>query len=514
MPRREPSQTRPSGRPPPLRSAGTPRSSRGADPLPHNWGKGPALGSEPGRPEDGLRPAFLFLPPGWPHAAVPAAAGVVRDVAAQLRSGRAAGLAAMPVAEIIAAVDRAVAVWRAPALRERRAEIEELAAVTGYHPAMVALALDDLARTFNATGLKRLLARELPSPAVLDRFVARPDGGGWTRAFGPELTAIVLSGNVFHVAAESVILALLAKSACLVKVSARDPLFPVLFVRSLAAADARLAEALAVAWWPGGDAAVEEAAFGAADTVAVYGDADAVAGVRARTPATTRMVIHGPKISFAVVAHSHAGGPNADETAEHAAHDIAMFDQQGCVSPHTIYVEGGPEDAQTFARLLAPALARVEQEVPRGSISPTAAARIQQTRGAAEFRPGAEMLASPEGTAWTVIFDPDPSFAPSCLNRLVWVKPLARLADLPKLLAPIRPYLQTCGVAGDDAARLATAQVVGPLGVARVCALGRMQHPPAAWRHDGRPRLLDLLRWTDLETDGKETTRSQGSSKP
>jgi hypothetical protein len=26
-----------------------------------------------------------------------------------------------------------------------------------------------------------------------------------------------------------------------------------------------------------------------------------------------------------------------------------------------------------------------------------------------------------------------------------------------------------------------------------------MQNPPLTWRHDGRPSLGDLVRWTDLE---------------
>ena len=37
-------------------------------------------------------------------------------------------------------------------------------------------------------------------------------------------------------------------------------------------------------------------------------------------------------------------------------------------------------------------------------------------------------------------------------------------------------------------------------GVPRICPLGQMQRPPLAWRHDGRPPLGELIRWTDLET--------------
>jgi hypothetical protein len=405
------------------------------------------------------------------------------------------GVRSLPIAEIIAAIDRAVTPWGDPHAIGRAEVVKALSEETGYSPAMVDRALYDIARTFRASELWRLLRRELPEPAVLDRFVARP-AGGYERAYGPELTAIVLSGNVFPVAAESMILSLLAKSPCLVKASTRDRLFPDLFARSLTAADPRIAESLAVTWWPGGDTEIERAVFGAAGAVIVYGGAEAVAAVRERTPATTRFIAHGPKISFGIVAPTHASDP---ATARAAADDVSIFDQQGCVSPHTLYVLGGPEHAFAFARLLAVAMAQVELATPRGRLSVEDAARIHQARGAAEFRPDVDVLIPPTGTAWTVIADPDPAFAVSCLNRVVYVKPLAQLDDLPHLLAFVQPYLQTAGVAGDDPFRLMAANILGPLGVARVCRLGRMQRPPADWRHDGRPRLLDLLRWTEIE---------------
>src|SRR5207244_3950350 len=115
------------------------------------------------------------------------------------------------------------------------------------------------------------------------------------------------------------------------------------------------------------------------------------------------------------------------ETARAAAQDVSMFDQQGCVSPHTIYIHGSAADAGRFAALLAEAMSLVERELPRGRISATDAVRIQQARGAAEFRMGAEVYAG-AGTGWTVIADPDPAFALSCLNRVVYVKSLGAIA--------------------------------------------------------------------------------------
>lgn len=412
----------------------------------------------------------------------------------RLREAGARELARMPLAEIVAIIDRAVAGWGDREATGRRTLVSALAAETGYHPMMVDVALAELAVTFREADLWRLVRRELADPGLLDDFVPQA-GGGWERAYGPGLTAIVLSGNVFPVAVESMILALLAKSPALVKASARDRLFPALFARSIAATEPRTGEAMAVRWWTGGDEAVERAVFGAVDAVVVYGSADAVAAVRGRTPAATRFIAHGPKISFGIVAPDYTADP---AMARAAAHDVSWFDQQGCVSPHTLYVLGGSSDAIAVARLLATEMAVVEQAMPRGTLTPAEAARVHQARGVAEFRPGVEVLAPPSGTAWTVIADPDPAFGVSCLNRVVYIKPLARIEALPDLLSPIQPYLQTAGVAGDDSFRRTVASVLGPLGVARICPLGQMQHPPADWRHDGRPRLLDLLRWTEV----------------
>jgi Fe2+ transport system protein FeoA len=51
-----------------------------------------------------------------------------------------------------------------------------------------------------------------------------------------------------------------------------------------------------------------------------------------------------------------------------------------------------------------------------------------------------------EGTG-TVIFDPQPDFQASCLNRVVRVKAVDDLAAIPDLVRPYGPVLQTVGIA-------------------------------------------------------------------
>ena len=101
---------------------------------------------------------------------------------------------------------------------------------------------------------------------------------------------------------------------------------------------------------------------------------------------------------------------------------------------------------------------------------------------------------SEHSTAWTVIYEQDPWFASSCLNRLVFVKPLP--GDLAGALGPALPWVAAIGiwpVTPENAERAAR------LNPSRICPLGQMQSPPLSWHQEGRQTLAPLVRWVDFE---------------
>jgi len=63
----------------------------------------------------------------------------------------------------------------------------------------------------------------------------------------------------------------------------------------------------------------------------------------------------------------------------------------------------------------------------------------------------------------------------------------------------VRGQVSTVGLAAPHDQAQALATELARWGVTRVCPLGQMQSPPLTWRHDGRPALGELLRWTDYE---------------
>jgi hypothetical protein len=429
---------------------------------------------------------------------------LISKTASHLKAARENFLSRLGVGEILEKLNRVLDAWGDPDYPLRRQAESLLPVVTGFSPPMIRQGLEILLSSLRGENLSRLLEDEMGDPLTLDGFRPRRSGRGKCRAFGPPLTTHIFSGNIPGVPAFSLLCALLAKSACLGKSASEEPLFPVLFARSIAEMEPELGDCLAVLLWKGGDRDIEGKAFSSSDAVIVYGSDEAVESVRRRVPSSVRFIGYGHKLSFGCIGREALSKSRVQETAGRAALDASVFDQQGCLSPHLFYVEeGGETTAREFAGILARAMDAFHREIPRGRISPEASAAINQLRGDYEFREmaeeGVDLHVSSPGTEWTVIYEEDAAFAPSCLNRTLRVKPVRDAADVPGLLEPVRRYLQTAGVSLPESRLMPLGEALGFLGVDRVCPLGRMANPTPEWHHDGRFNILDLLRWTDME---------------
>jgi hypothetical protein len=293
------------------------------------------------------------------------------------------------------------------------------------------------------------------------------------------------------------------KSASLGKVAHGEPVLAPLFARALHEIDPGLGSCLAVAHWEGGDETLEQVALERADALIAYGGMESVESLRQRAPRATPFHAYGHRLSFGVVSREALVPGRARRVADDAAGAVADFDQHGCVSPHLFYVEeGGAITPREWAILLAKGMGEVERELPRGEVSAGEAAAIRQLQGEAEIAKlaGTGMDShTGAGTTWTVLYDPAPEFTASSLNRTVRVKPIASLAEVPVLVAPLARWLQTVGIAALPDRFDSIAAELGRLGVSRIASLADMAWPPPAWHHDGRPALTDLVRWCDWE---------------
>lgn len=428
-------------------------------------------------------------------------------LAAHVRARGGAQLKAMPVSQIIAAIDCAIE-RLLNAADPYRLELELLLPrITGFDAEMVRLGLNAYLKTFRAPQLQRFVAEDFANPKLLDEFQPVPKGG-MARAYGPELLVHVWAGNVPGLPLWSLVCGLLVKAPAVGKVASAEPLFAPLFARLLAEVEPRLAEALAVVWFKGGDTASERALFGEADVVLAYGGNDTLHALRAQVPITTRFLPHGHKLSVGLVSAAALDAQQVQAVARAAALDVVRYEQQGCYSPHTFYVaRGGRVTPREFAQALAGQLAALEHKFARRDLSLEEAASVTAWRQAQELRSFAghpvELLGDADAS-WVVAYsDQADALQPCALHRTVQVQAVEQLRDAVPLLAAQRAYLQTVGIAAAPHELHALAGPLGEAGATRLCALGQMTAPEAGWHHDGRYSLLDLVRIVELEASAE-----------
>ncbi|HXI84742.1 MAG TPA: acyl-CoA reductase [Verrucomicrobiae bacterium] len=402
---------------------------------------------------------------------------------------------------VIAVLAQTAKNWLDPNSPWRKRAVESAPKHMGFSEAMVQEAIDLTFGAINYESLGELLDRELGNRRVLDEFCLR--GRVQSRAVAPRLLVHFLAGNVPMPGIVSICCGLLLRTANLVKVSSRDPVFPSLFIGSVREVDTELADCVASIEWSRDELALTQTALEDADAVIAYGDDQTISALRQLASPQARFLGYGHKFSFAVVAKEAMTEENLPHLAQAAAFDASVYDQLGCLSPHVYYVEErGQLGPRKFAAALADAMAAYQARVPRGQLPLEEAAQNAKFRACYEFRAASdkrmEVWASPTGNDWTVIYDDSPSFIPSCLNRTVFVKPTDGYKRVLDAIQKIASSVSSVGVAPMNERALGFASDLARMGVHRVCPIGQMQRPPLSWHHDGRPNLADLVSWTDL----------------
>lgn len=446
-----------------------------------------------------------FLADLPPEATVTPA--MVTEACQTLKRNRQRYLAPRSTENIIALIAETAGHWRYPDYPLRRFALDQAPAMLSFSRPTVERGLDALFGELTEENLRALIIQDLAHPRRLDAMTTSPgESHRSALAWGPELLVHIAAGNIPNPSIVSMVLGLLMRSAQFVKCAAGTALFPRLFAHSLYETDHKLGACLEVADWPGGSAALEDALFAEADCVTATGSDETLQAIRQRLPGRTRFIGHGHRVSFGFIAREVLSGTSARRLAKQAAEDVAAWDQRGCLSPHCFYVEdGGGTAPEQFAALLATELTRLEASSPRGELRVEEHAVISLKRDFYRVRASAStetrLWQSEGSTAWTVVYEHEPAFQESCLNRFVYVKRATDLEEVLRHAEPWRGQVSTVGLAasGDKAQELV--RQLTHWGVTRICPVGRMQRPPLAWRHDGRPALGDLVTWTDWEQD-------------
>lgn len=238
---------------------------------------------------------------------------------------------------------------------------------------------------------------------------------------------------------------------------------------------------------------LDEAEMKACEAVVVYGSNETVDFFRGKLGRNQRALFYGHRISLGIL--EKAAG-EWRTWAGRAAEEVCAYGQQGCLSPQ-FYLAESRSEAGMFAELLAEALAaKTAAPYPPG-LSFEEAAQRRHARRLLRGR-GAEVRESDKGAGFTVALLPDANFIVGPGGQFVQVgaggEPQAALAGWKGAVSSISLAVPAWPPPSGRWEELAA-----ELGASRLCRMGDLQKPPLAWRHDGRPRLGDLVTWISLD---------------
>ncbi|HAZ09392.1 MAG TPA: hypothetical protein DCZ01_12940 [Elusimicrobia bacterium] len=402
-----------------------------------------------------------------------------------------------PLWKTLAALDKTGRLWAERGGSRRRRARALLVASGAFSAPMIERTLDIIPALLDRRALAARLRAELGRADALERWSIEPAADFAVRAAPLGAVLTVAAGNIFLGCIDSVLMGLLTNNVVLLKTSAADREFPLLFAESLRAADPEgsVARTLAVVSWKSGDAAVEGVFKASLQGIAVWGAEEALRAYRKDLGLGCRLLEFGPKLSFAVVSRRGLKRWGTREAARRAAVDIARWDQAACASPQALFIQG-PE--RPFLAALASELQKISRLLPKGPIRPEEAVVSLEARHralAAELLGQGEILASPRGQDWTVAFRKRPGLRTSPLGRFIQISPYRDLEQLAALVSPASAHLQSAGLLVAPAQTGDYARTLSLLGVTRCAELGGMLSAEAGEPHDGRRPLAELVRW-------------------
>ncbi len=350
-----------------------------------------------------------------------------------------------------------------------------------HHLAKASEAFQAFLGPITANELLDWVCHELGHPEALDDF--QQVGDILTKATPPKHLLHIISGNTPHAGLQSLLRGLLIGAQNTVKLpstkAATESLPEITaFYRTLPKELQQLCLFTSE---------LSDSLLASADCVIAIGADRAIAAIHGRLSPQQRFIPHGHKISFGLI------DKPSSKNALLAATDASLYNQQGCLSPHAIYVKQG---AAEFAPMLAKAMENYSQRDPRGKIGISESGAIRNLRETVRYQAAQEpenyqLHESSGDTSWTVIFENSPTLRASPLNRTIYVRPWP---ENPLDLGCELGYLSTIALS-PLSALLKAVECLTP---ARVCQLGRAQHPHLFWHHDGLAPLASLVTWQDI----------------
>jgi len=440
---------------------------------------------------------------------------ILEKIIERIKQARQEYLRTHDILEVLDAIDTVNALWRNPTYHGRKTARDVLPTVTGFSIEMIELW--GFNYFFDILKKDNLPLTGKQQPNNFKEFARC--GDGLVKAYGkphishsnyePEVIGHICAGNILGLAAFEMVMDKLVDAATWVKVPSEEPVFGALYAKSIEEVDPLLAHTIAVLPFNSDNTMVQEYLFSKSDLIRATG------GERARKNLTelaerhrVPLAGHWHKFSFITIAREFLDA-QAREIAELATLDVCAWDQQGCFSPQEIYVEtGGRVSPKEFARLLAEEMETTSRALPKGTNS----GKIQVLDGYYQYftkeTMGEPVKIFPSKThQWLVIYEErNMNLEPSPLFRVIRVKPVSDIMEIPKRVTPLGSFLQTVGVAIPTDRLIPFADAMGQAGATNIRTISGMTLQKAWEPWDGRFPLHELfehdgIHWVSIDTE-------------
>lgn len=441
--------------------------------------------------------------------------GVLDKIIESIKQMRRNYLLKIDIPTVLNVIDRVNGLWMNPKYNGRKIAREVLPTVTGFSVEMV--------ESWGFDHFLGIIKKEnLPifgklKPSDFKEFTKL--GDGLVKAYGeakvshsnynPEVIGHICASNIVGIAAFEMIMDKLVDAATWIKVSSEEPVFGALYAKSIEEIDPKLAYTIAVLPFESSNKVVNEFLFSKSNIVRATGGEQTRRNLsEVADKYKIPIAGHWHKFSFITIAREYLN-ERASEIAELVSLDVSAWDQQGCFSPQEIFAEiGGSVSPIEFAQLLAKEMEITSRALPKGSNS----GKIQVLDGYYQYfkkeMMGEPVKIFPSAThQWLVIYDGNTTnFEPSPLFRVIRVKPVNDIMEIPKLVKPIGKFLQTVGVAITNDRLIPFAYSVGEVGATNIRTISSMTLQKAWEPWDGKFPLNELfeqdyIRWVSIDTN-------------
>jgi Acyl-CoA reductase (LuxC) len=325
------------------------------------------------------------------------------------------------------------------------------------------------------------------------------------RAFGAR-TVHVLAGNAPTIAMQTVLSNAVTRSDAIVKLPGNDPWSGVAIARTMIdmAPEHPLTRHVTFAYWRGGDEVVESRLYDPRhiEKIVAWGGYHSMRSIRKYLVPGLDLIALDPKLSASIIGRaafeSEAGFSAA---ARGAAADVGYFNQTGCVSARTLYVESGTDEAgidrlnrfggRVFAELQALPAAISS---PHPSFAPDLRTDLAAVRDSDDYR----VFGGYESEGAVIVSQSRQSvdFADRLDCRVANLVPIDRIEQA---LERLNTYTQTVGVYPDQLKH----EIRGACairGAERIVSLGHATAAGLAGPHDAIEPLSRMVRWVRDDT--------------